>query len=203
MSYPCVDPAYFTVTSPGIVSPNRKWQWDQRANASANPAVFTPVSNAAGTVLQTAMATWVNTTGISQTVYGLMTYGGARIAIDGLKEPVIEWSWGTSFGSAPADPTLSEISRMRVKPDFSTASVSGTTVAIYYIQEERQPPASVPIGDMITLPAGQTVKVKAACRWLTLSWGLDYASIYGVPANERAGNVGGLRVDIFSMPVIP
>lgn len=203
MTYPCIDTNYFDVTAPGSISPQRRWQWDLRQTASAAEATFTPANNTGGTVLQTVLATWTNTTGIAQNVYALMTQGAARMAIDALKEPVIEWSYGTSFGAAPADPTLSEKSQFRVKADVGTTTVSGTTYAIYYLIEERHPSISLPIGDVVTVPAGQIFKAKAQCRWYTLSWGLDwYATAYGSPTPERIGRVGGLRMDVFSTPVI-
>lgn len=203
MSYPCINATYFDVTAPGIISPKRAWQWDLRATAEVAPTTFTPASNAGGTVLQTAMATWTNTTGVTQNVYGTMTYGTARLAVDALKEPVIEWTYGVSAGVAPPDPTLSETSRLRIKPDLGTGTISSTTVAIYYLEEERCPPGTVPVGDVTSVPAGQVFKCKAQCRWLTLSWGLDWYSGYGNPVPERIGEVGGLRMDIFSTPVIP
>lgn len=202
MSYPCISSTYFDVTAPGIVSPKRQWQWDLRATNTVAGATFTPASNAGGTVLQTAMATWVNTTGITQNVYGTLTYGTARMAVDCLKSVVIEWTYGVSSGAAPADPTLSETSRMRCNPDLGTGTAGGNTVGVYYLEEERCPPGTIPVGDLVSLPAGQTFKCKAQCRWLTLAWGTDWYSGYGAPAPERAGEVGALRMDIFSVPTI-
>lgn len=204
MSYPCINTTYFTVTAPGTVSPKRIWQWDLRATADAAAATFTPANNAAGTVLHTAMATWVNSTGVTQNVYATLTYGATRIAIDQLKDLIIEWSWGTSFGAAPADPTLAVGSRHRVYPNLGTGTVGGSTVGVYYLMEDRSPSCTIPLGDQISLPAGQTVKAKFSCRWFTGSWGLDwYTAGYGDPAAERAGEVGASRVDIFSTPFIP
>lgn len=203
MSYPCVSSTYYDVTAPGIVSPKRRWQWDLRATADAASATFVPASNAGGTVLHTAMATWVNSTGIAQNVYATLTVGATRIAVDQLKDVIIEWSWGTNSGAAPADPTLAVGSRHRMLANFGTSVVSSTTYGTYYLIEDRQPSVTIPLGDLIALPSTQTVKAKFSCRWFTGSWGLDwYATGYGDPVPMRAGEIGPARVDIFSVPTI-
>jgi hypothetical protein len=200
MSYPCINTTYFDVP---IVSPKRHWQWDLRNTADAAAAAFVPASNAGGTVLHTAMATWVNTTGVSQNVYATLTYGACRIAVDQLKDVIIEWSWGTSSGAAPADPTLVVGSRMRNLANFGTVVVSSTTYGTYYVIEDRHPSCTIPLGNVITLPTTQTMKAKFSCRWFTGSWGLNWYTTYGDPIPERVGEVGASRVDIFSTPVIP
>lgn len=203
MSYPCVSSTYYDVTAPGIISPKRRWQWDLRATADIAAATFTPANNAAGTVMQTGMATWVNNTGITQNVYATFTYGATRIAVDQLKDVIVEWSWGTSSGAAPADPTLAVTMRHRVYPNLGTGTVGGSTVGVYYLMEDRQPSCTVPLGDLISLPNTQTVKAKMSCRWFTGAWGLDWAtSLYGDPIPERAGELGAGRIDIFSVPTI-
>lgn len=204
VSYPCINGTYFNVTAPGEVEPKRQWQWDLRATADIAAATFVPANNAAGTSLQTGMATWVNSTGASQMVYATLTYGATRISIDQLKDVIIEWSWGTSFGAAPADPTVAVGMRHRALANFGTGSAGGGTVGVYYLFEDRQPSCTIPIGDLITLPAGQTVKAKMTSRWFTGSWGIDWwTATYGDPIPFRAGELGASRIDIFSTPIIP
>jgi len=204
MSYPCINTTYFNVTAPGSISPKRQWQWDRRATTEAAAAVFTPANNAAGTVIQTGMATWVNTTGIAQNCYATLTMGADRLAIDQLKDLILEWSWGTSFGAAPADPTLAVGSRHRLYPNFGTGTVGGSTVGVYYLMEDRIPSCTIPLGDLIVLPNTQTMKAKFSVRWFTAAWGLDwYTAGYGDPAAERVGELGASRVDIFSVPTVP
>lgn len=205
MTNPCIDPTYFTVTG-GELSPKRPYQFSQRQSAQAGGAVFTPASNPSpGTVLFTTNVAWTNDTGITQKVYALMTYGGVRYAIDGLKHLVILYKWGTSFGVAPADPTFAagDESRVRCLADVGTGSVGGSTVATFILLEDRHPTNSLPIGDVVTLPAGQQFKAKAQVSWQTDAWGLNWYSGYGDPIPQRIGKVGPVRLDVFSTPVIP
>lgn len=203
MSYPCVDPAYFDSPA-GVLSPKRIWQWQPRASATAGGWTFVPANNTAGTVLGFAQAVWLNNTGTSQTVFAQLTQGQQRLIVDGQKSVIIRTQWGTSSGASPADPTLTEESRMRVYPDLYTATAGGGTVAVYIVLEDRAPVLTVPIGDVITLPAGQTVKARVQVSWLTANWGLDwYTAGYGDPTQVRLGKVGSIGVELLSVPVIP
>ncbi|WP_280248799.1 DUF7172 family protein [Nocardia abscessus] len=205
MTYPCVDDDYFE-TPAGVLSPKRQWQWAHRATASAGGATFTPANNAAGTTLFTVQAAWTNDTPVTQQVYAVMTAGPVRYVLDSLKHMTIQYQWGTSFGAAPADPTLTEESRVRGYPDLGTgnATPSGPVVGIYVLLEDRQPTNSVPIGDVVTLPPGQQMKARVQVRWFTSAWGIDwYVPAWGDPAPYRVGKVGPVRLDLFSVPVIP
>ncbi|MFR9773023.1 hypothetical protein [Nocardia sp. SC052] len=154
-------------------------------------------------MLFTTNVLWLNNTGVTQLVYAQMTQGAVRYQIDALKHLVIRYQWGTSFGVAPADPALTEESRIRGLVDAGTTTVSSTNVAIYVLLEDRQPPISFPIGDLITLPAGQTVKARCQVSWQTDAWGLNWYSGYGDPIPHRIGKVGPVKLDLFSVPVIP
>ncbi|MBF6416999.1 DUF7172 family protein [Nocardia cyriacigeorgica] len=206
MTYPCVDGNFFDTTG-GSISPKRRWQWEHRATAQAGGAVFTPANNASpGTTLFTTQAVWTNDTGVPQQVYAVMTQGPVRYVLDGLKHLVIRYQWGTSFGAAPADPTLTEESRVRGYPDFGSANAtpSGPVAAIYVLLEDRQPTNSVPIGDVVTLPPGQQMKARVQVSWYTAAWGIDwYTTFWGDPVPHRVGKVGPVRIDLFSVPVIP
>ncbi|MCM6777945.1 hypothetical protein NDR87_31395 [Nocardia sp. CDC159] len=205
MTFPCVDTTFFDVPG-GVLSPKRQWQWQHRASATGGGATFTPANNAAGTTLFTVQAAWTNTTGVSQRVYAVMTQGPVRYVLDGLKHMFIRYQWGTSSGVAPADPTLTEESRVRGYPDFGSANAtpSGPVAAIFVLLEDRQPTASVPIGDLITLPTGQTMKARVQVSWATSAWGIDwYTPAWGDPVPNRVGKVGPVRVDLFSVPMIP
>jgi hypothetical protein len=201
MTNPCIEPQFFDVTD-GELSPLRQWQFQHRATAQGGGATFTPANNAAGTILFTVDVAWTNTTGITQSVYALMTQGPIRYSIDGLKHLVIRHQWGTSFGAAPPTPTLTEESRVRGLVDAGTGDV-GPTVAVYILLEDRHPTATVPIGDVITLPAGQQVRARVQVSWKTDAWGLDWwIAAYGDPVPHRLGKVGPVRLDVFSTPVI-
>lgn len=197
----CVDESFFDSTD-GVLTPLRRWQLQRRAVQSAGGATFTPASNASGTVLFSVLAQWTNDTGVSQQVWAEMTQGQQRYAIDAQKSLVIKTEGGTSFGASPADPTLAVVSRMRGYPSFGTTTVSSTSVAVYALLEDRQPTISLPLGDVITLPAGQTMKAKAQVSWLTENWGLDWYTGWGDPTQVRTGKVGPITVELFSVPVI-
>lgn len=202
MTFPCIDTAYFDAPG-GEISPKRHWQFEHRASATVSGWTFTPANNAAGTTLGFVQAQWLNSTPVAQQVYAVLTADATRYAIDQLKHLVIQTQWGTSFGAAPADPTLTEESRVRGYLDFGTTTVSSTTVGVFGMLEDRQPKISTPIGDVITLPAGQTMKARAQVRWFTSAWGLDWYSAYGDPVAQRIAKVGALQIDLFSTPVIP
>ncbi|MBF6277085.1 DUF7172 family protein [Nocardia nova] len=203
MTYPCVNSSYFDATD-GVLAPLRKWQMNRRAVQSAGGATFTPANNSAGTTLFSVLAQWTNDTGIPQQVWAVMTQGPQRYVIDGLKHLSIRTQWGTSYGAAPADPTMTEESRLRGYPDFGTGTGSGsTTVAVYAQLEDRSPTLTVPIGDVVTLPAGQTFKAKAQVSWSTPNWGIDWYSGWGDPTQIRVGKVGPITLELFSTPVFP
>lgn len=206
MTTPCIDGGYFEAPD-GELSPRRHWQWAHRATAQAGGATWTPANNPSpGTTLFTVQTVWTNTTPVPQQVYAVMTQGPARYVLDTLKHIVIRYQWGTSFGAAPADPTLTEESRVRGYPDFGTANAtpSGPVAGIYVLLEDRQPSNSVPIGDVVTLPPGQQMKARVQVSWFTAAWGIDwYAAHWGDPVPHRVGKVGPVRLDLFSVPVIP
>jgi hypothetical protein len=202
----CADSSFFDTTD-GALDPLRRWQWAQRATAQGGGATFTPASNVSpGTVLFTVNVAWTNDTGISQQVYALMTQGPQRYSIDGLKDLTIRTRWGVSSGTSPADPTLTDESLMRGYGDLGTGSTGsgGGTAAIYFLLEDRQPTNSVPIGDIATLTPGQQMKAKVEVSWYTSAWGIDwYTTAWGDPIPSRLGKVGPVRLDLFSVPVIP
>ncbi|RJO72965.1 hypothetical protein D5S18_22065 [Nocardia panacis] len=197
-----MDSSYFDATD-GVLTPLRRWQMQRRASASAGGATFTPANNSAGTVLFSVLVQWANDTGISQKVHAVMTQGSQRYSIDCLKHLAIRTQWGISSGVAAADPTLTEESRMRGYPDFGTGPAGTGTVGIYAVLEDRAPTLTVPIGDVVTLPPGQTIKAKAQVSWSTPAWGLDWYSGWGDPVQMRAGKVGPIMLELFSVPVIP
>lgn len=202
MTEPCVDPEFFDSTG-GVVSPLRHWQYAHRASAEGGGASPTVAANPSGTTLFTVDVAWTNDTPISQYVHALMTYGASRYAIDNLKHVQVRWQWGTSSGVAPADPTLTEEMRFRGYADLGTGTVSGSTVGVFYLMEDRHPTASVPIGDLVALAPGETMKARVQVSWSTLAWGLNWASIYGDPAPQRVLKIGAVRLDLFSTPVFP
>lgn len=202
MTFPCVDDDFFDTTD-GVLSPLRKYQMQRVAAQTIAAASFTPANNTGGTTLQTNQISWLNDTGITQQVHAVMTQGPSRYVIDGIKKLVIRTQWGTSAGASPADPTLSETSQFTGYPNMGTTVISSTTVAIYIQLEDRQPTLTTPIGDVVTLPAGQTMKAKAVTSWLTTQWGVDWLSAYGDPAAIRFGQVGALTLELFAVPVIP
>lgn len=202
MTEPCINDTFFTVTD-GEVSPRRYWQYAHRATAEGGGASPTVAANPAGTTLFTTDVAWTNSTPISQYVHALMTYGPVRYTIDNLKHLQVRYQWGTSSGVAPADPTLTEEMRVRGYADLGTGTVSGSTVGVYYLMEDRHPTASVPIGDVVTLAPGQQMKARVQVSWSTLAWGLNWASIYGDPAQYRVLKIGAVRLDLFSTPVFP
>lgn len=202
MTEPCIDDTFFTVTA-GEVSPRRYWQYAHRATAVGGGANPTVVQNAAGTTLFTVDVAWTNDTPISQQVHCLMTRGASRYALDNLKHVEVRWRWGTSSGVAPADPTLTDEMRLRGYADLGTGTVSGSTVGVFYLFEDRHPTASTPIGDVVTLAPGQQMKARCQVSWSTLAWGLNWASIYGDPAPHRVLKIGPVRLDLFSTPVFP
>lgn len=206
MSYPCVDSSFFDSPA-GVLSPKRIWQWQHRASATAGPWTFTPASNSGGTSLGFAQAAWLNNTGVTQQVFAQLTQGPQRYCIDGLKSLVIRTQWGTSSGTSPADPTMTETSQLRGYPDLGTGfDNDGNVVANYAQLEDGHPTLTVPIGDLVTLPAGQTMKARVQVSWLTTAWGIDWWTIgggWGDPVAIRLGKVGAIEVSLFSVPVIP
>ncbi|AXK88813.1 hypothetical protein SAMN05421776_108204 [Nocardia farcinica] len=199
MTNPCIDPEFFEVTD-GAVSPLRHWQFAHRATAQAGGANPTVVANPGGTTLFTTNLTWTNNTPIAQRAYVLMTQGPVRYSIDNLKHLQVRYQWGLSSGVAPADPALTEESRVRGYGDLGTGTVSGQTVGVFYLMEDRHPTHSVPIGDLVALAPGEAIRAKVQVSWSTLAWGLDWASIYGDPAPLRLLKIGPVRLDVFTTP---
>ncbi|WP_280420634.1 DUF7172 family protein [Nocardia carnea] len=201
MTSPCVDPEFFD-TPDGVLTPQRRWQWAHRATAEAGGASFVPANNAAGTTLFTTDVSWINNSGVSQQVYATMTTGPARFQIDQLKHLVIQTQWGVALGAGP--PTLTGESRIRGYADLGTQQISGSTVGVWGVMEDRQPTLTVPVGDVLTVAAAGQISARVQVRWFTTAWGLDWhVGTWGDPIPYRQASVGAVRLDLYSVPVIP
>ncbi|WP_228044540.1 DUF7172 family protein [Rhodococcus pyridinivorans] len=202
MTHPCVDPDDFEMVDGTHLRPRDHMQWRHVAVNYANATVqsFPPNDGTAKDVaLHTVQAQWTNTTPRPQYAYALLTRAGGRMAFQSQSSAFIQISGGQSSGVSPADP-----SALTVISKFGIGYTRGATAAgdaYYGVIETRMGDRTMILGDRVLLAPGETVKYRAALRFISNYW--EYRPIHqGTTELEAEIDSGESQIDIFAYPAI-
>ncbi|UQB71224.1 hypothetical protein KI427_16515 [Rhodococcus ruber] len=202
MTYPCVDLDDFEMVDGTHLRPKDHMQWRHVALNYANGVIisFDPNDGVAKDVaLHEVQAQWTNTTPRDQYAYALLTRAGGRVVLQSQSSAYIQMSVGQTSGVSPADPSsLTAYSKFGVG---YTRGVTAAGEAYYGVIETRMGERTAVLGDRVLLAPGETVKFKAALRFVSTYW--EYRDIYqGDVETEAEVDSGESQIDIYAYPAL-
>ncbi|AWN04237.1 minor tail protein [Gordonia phage Sour] len=196
----CVDPNHFDATD-GVVSPQPWMQWRQvRSAISASVSGSYPPNGggAKNDLLQVIEARWTNNSPIAQQVYGLVTRGGAFLALQARSRAYLVMRHGLAQGSA--SPAVEEVSRFGGGIDIGTA---GSKVP-YAVAEQRQSSRTLPLMPHLTgwteLAPGASITGRVELRFVSDFW--ENLALESDEGSEASYITGDTRLDLFAVPVL-
>ncbi len=207
MSFPCVNPQHFDMIDGTHIQPKDYMQWRHVATnlLASTDLTFTPIivgGPAPNADVGDLMVTWLNDSPIAQRVYCMITRGGTRVVTQARGVAYCETYYAITQGAAPADPvtTPGTLCGRYGNGSDPGVGVDGGGQSVYLITETRCPPRTYQIGDLLTLPATQTVKFRIRLRWQALQW--ETVGVDGTDTVETESSLttGETRLDIFAIP---
>lgn len=203
VTYPCVDPDHFDATE-GVLAPQPWMQYrsvgttDVLSKAGSYPVAGGGNKN---DLLQSLTLAWTNNSPIDQLVYGMVTRGGASIALQARSRAYLVMSHGMGVGGAPA---LQEVSRFGVGLDIGNGGTLGNQTK-YGIIEQRQSSRSMPVlpgtAGWLRVGVGQTVTAAVQLRFISDFWETQ-AITDDESGSESSYVTGDTRLDLFAIPVL-
>lgn len=190
----------------GRVGPQPWMQLRAVASTSApatGPAYGVTGGGTKNDVLQDVTASWTNNTPTTQWVYGIVTHGGSKVALQARSRAYLRASHGLRMGgSGPVE--LVEVSRFGGGADIGMGGLLGVGTG-YAIHDVRIPAWSVPLRPDLTgwlaVPPGGTVTGRAEVRLVSEVW--EATPIDGGDGDTESAIIAGeLRVDLFAIPQI-
>lgn len=203
MTFPCINTDQYDMVDGTHLQPKPHMQWRHVATnvLASNTYNFTVVqASAPAQDLAQLQVQWTNTSPISQKVYGMLTRGCTEVVTQARQVAYCETYWGAAQGAAPADPTASTfIGRFGNGSDCGVFP-SGGTNALYLITDTRTLERTYPVGNVITLPAGHTYKLRIRLRYDAAQW--ETVGVDGGNTTETECSLvtGASRLDLFSVP---
>lgn len=200
MSFPCVNTGQFDMVDGVALQPKAFMQWRHVAvNTLASlDASYASVSATDLSVdLGEVQVAWTNTSPIAQKVYCLATRGCTKVVTQARNISVVDTFYGLAQGVAPADPaTSTQIGR------YGNGSDGGTVAGgvIFLITETRAPERTYQVGDTITLPAGQQIKVRVRLRFVQINRETSAIDGGNTTETEHSVTTGATRLDLFAYP---
>ncbi|QGH80042.1 hypothetical protein SEA_NHAGOS_31 [Gordonia phage NHagos] len=204
MTYPCVDPEHFDATD-GEISPQPWTQYRHIATTEAlSKAGSYPVAGggAKNDLLQTLQVSWTNSSPLDQLVYGLVTRGGAVLALQARSRGYLVMSHGIAVGAGT--PPVEEVSRFGVGLDVGSGGTFGTNTK-YGVIEQRQNSRTLPLmpqqAGWLRLAPGDTVTARVELRFRSDFWETQ-AITDGEQGSESSYVTGDTRLDLYAVPVL-
>lgn len=169
-------------------------------------AFLEPTASAAGNkndLLHALQLSWTNDTPVDQWVYGKITSGGARVTLQARSRGGLLLSSG--YAEHESDPgPLTMCSMLGCGADIGRGGTLalGTSICI---MEVRQNSTTIPLAPERTgwhrLAPGDTFTARVEMRFVSDFW--ENTTIDGGDAGcESSYETGGLRLDLFAVPVI-
>lgn len=202
----CVEPNHFD-DSDGSISMQPWAQYRQIATVSAASRAGTyPPSGGGGKneQLQAAGLFWTNDTPISQLVYGLVTRGGATMALQARSRAFLVAYHALGIGGPGTTPDAVQAGRFGVGLDVGSGGLLGINTA-YGVNEIRQNSHTMPLVPQRTgwLKVDPGVTIHAAFQLFFLSEFWENTAITGGDASTGSSYVTGeSRIDLFAVPVL-
>lgn len=154
-------------------------------------------------LLHSLQLSWTNTSPIDQQVYGMITRGGGRVALQARSRGGLVCSSG--YQQHVSDPgPLAVASMLAVGADMARGGTlaTGTTFCVI---EARQNSLTFPLAPercgWWQLPPGETLTAKVELRFVSEFW--ENTTIDGGDSGSESGyETGDTRLDLFAVPVI-
>ncbi|UJE15686.1 hypothetical protein SEA_LIGMA_31 [Gordonia phage Ligma] len=199
----CVEPNHFDATD-GVVSPQPWTQWRQVRSEVALSVSGSYPPNGGGAkndLLQVAQFTWTNNSPIAQRVYGLVTRGGAYVALQARSRAYLVMRHGLAAGAGT--PPTTEVSRFGGGVDVGLAGTLGNQVP-YAVFEQRQSSRTLPLmpqqaGWTEVAPAA-SITARVELRFVSDFW--ESQAMVGDEGSESGYITGDTRLDLFAVPVL-
>ena len=198
-----VNPDHLAVVA-GRVGPQPWMQLRGVASTSApaaGPSYGVTGGGAKNDVLQDISTKWTNNSPVTQWVYGVVTHGGSKVALQARSRAYLRASHGLRLGgSGPVE--LVEVSRFGGGADVGMGGLLGVGTG-YGIHDVRLASWSVPLRPDLTgwlaVPPGGTVSARVEVRLVSEVW--ESTPIDGGDGDTESAVIAGeLRVDLFAVP---
>lgn len=188
------------------ISPQPWMQYRQVATNSA-PSVSKSYAVTGGgnknDPVHTIDAKWTNNTPVTQWVYGMVTRGGALVALQARSRGFLVQTHGVDVGtSVPSSYDMIEASRFGIGGDYGVAGILGIGTG-FAVSEIRQHSQTIPfmphqVGWWSVDP-GETFYARVELRFATLFW--ENTSIDGNDTGSESRFISGeTRLDLFATP---
>lgn len=202
----CVEPNHFDDEG-GSVTPQPWTQYRQIATAYAASRSGTYPPTGGGDKneqLQAVGLFWTNDAPISQLVYGIVTRGGATMALQARSRAYMKTYHALGIGGVGTTPQAFVAGRFGTGLDVGSGGLLGTNTA-YGISEIRQHSHSMPLVPQRTgwlrVDPGVTIHAAVQLFFLTEFW--ENTPITGGDASTGSSYVtGDTRIDLFAVPVL-
>lgn len=198
-----VDPDHFSSVL-GVIQPQpwMQYRWVATGKAVAVNKSFNVIGSARDDLVHTANAIWKNNTPINQYVYGLVTRGGCRVALQARTKAYLKLSHAAAVNdSSPGD--LVEVSKMGCGMELGRDGALATDA--FGIIEVRQSTVTMPLMpkriNWTKVEPQETFRAKIELRWVSEFW--ENTSIDGGNSgSESSYSSGDTRIDLFAIPII-
>lgn len=202
----CVEPNHFE-NDGGTVVPQPWMQYRQIATAStpSRSGTYPPTGGGAkNEQLQAVGLFWTNDTPLSQLVYGVVTRGGATMALQARSRAFMEAWHALGIGGPGTTPQAIAAGRFGTGLDVGSGGLLGVNTQ-YGISEVRQHSHSLPLVPQRTgwLRVDPGVTIHAAFQLFFLSEFWENTPITGGDASTGSSYItGDTRLDLFAIPVV-
>ena len=197
----CVEPNHFD-DADGAVSPQPWMQWRQlKAQVALSVSGSYPPNGggAKNDLLQVVQVSWTNNSPLAQNVYGLVTRGGAYMALQARSRAYLAMSHGMAAGLAA--PAVTEVSRFGGGIDVGLAGTFGNQVP-YAVFEQRQSSRTLPLMPQVAgwseVAPGASVTGRVELRYVSDNW--ESQALSSDEGSEASYITGDTRLDLFAVP---
>lgn len=153
-------------------------------------------------LVQTIVASWQNTSPVRQWVYGMVTRGGAQVALQTRSRAYLKSSHGVRVGAGTVP--MVDVSKFGTGADIGKGGLL-TLSASYSVAELRQNSQTMPLmpqqtGMFLVLP-GETINARFELRFVSEFW--ESGKIDGGDTGTEAKFTSGdTRLDLFALPSV-
>ncbi|MCV7424329.1 hypothetical protein H7K45_27660 [Mycobacterium yunnanensis] len=153
-------------------------------------------------LVQTVVADWENDSPVPQWVYGMVTRGGAQVALQTRSRAYLRTSHGVKVGAGTIQ--MVDVSRFGTGADIGKGGLLAISSA-YAVAELRQNSQTMPLmpqqTGMFLVPPGETITARVEVRFVSEFW--ESGNIDGGDTGTEAKFTSGdTRLDLFALPSV-
>ncbi|ALA45649.1 hypothetical protein HETAERIA_38 [Mycobacterium phage Hetaeria] len=202
----CIDPDHFRVTADGGIEPQPWMQWRHVRSIGAAGRSGTYAVTGGGNknvLIHGLQVSYTNDTPVPQAVYGKITRGGCRVALQARSRAYLQVASG--YQKHASDPGKLEVSsRMGCGADIGRGGTLGIGTQFCVI-EQRQGMVTIPLAPeragWLTLAPGEAVTARVEVKFVSEFW--ENTNIDGGASGSTSGyDSGATQLDLFAVPVL-